>query len=261
MIFDYQSVEQFLKDELRRRLHTNPRYTLRSFARALKVSPGALSEILRGHRQLSVRSVPQVVRAIGLNQAEAKHLLNLIYQAKAKQNPEAQTGEPPPKAQRVPEDIFNLVSEWYHFAILNLLDCDGFKWDAAWIARRLGLTRMQAQMAMELLLKLKLVEKRDGKYKGQSQVMATWADIPSAAVRSYHRQILNKAVNALENQSLTEREISGVGFAFDPAHLPKIKKDIGTFQDELLEKYSRGSKTEVYFLEMALFKLTEGDSP
>ena len=56
-----------------------------------------------------------------------------------------------------------------------------------------------------------------------------------------------------------ERELSGVGFAVDVNLLPQIKKEISAFQDQLLSKYSKGKRKEVYFLEMILFKLTKGN--
>jgi uncharacterized protein (TIGR02147 family) len=260
MIFNYESLETYLKDELRRRVRLNPRYSLRSFARNLKLSPGALSEILRGQRNLSVKSVAQVARAIGLNAAEAKHLLHLAQLAKDSELKELETQTKARDEVALSEELFSLISEWYHFAILNLLECEDFEWNSAWISRRLGISRIQTQMAMELLLKMGLVERKNGRYAGKSSTVLTNSEIPSGAIRSYHRQILEKAILALEGQTIAERDISGSGFAFDPAHLPAVKKEISEFQDKLVAKYRRGNKTEVYFLEMALFKLTHGSS-
>lgn len=257
MVFNYESIDAFLTDELRRRVRLNPRYSLRSFARNLHISPGALSEILRGRRQLSLKSVPHIVRAIGLNAAEGRHLLHLAQKAKTKEI-EIHTNARDEMA--LGEQLFSLISEWYHFAILNLLECEDFKWNAQWVARRLGISRIQAQMAMDVLLRMGLVERKNGKYQGRSEAVLSPSEIPSAAVRSYHRQILEKAIMALEAQALNERDISGSGFALDPAHLPAVKKELSEFQDRIVAKYSRGTKTEVYFLEMALFKLTQGNN-
>jgi len=51
-------------------------------------------------------------------------------------------------------DVFRFVSDWWYFAILSLAETDDF--DAApWaIARRLGISREQAQEATETLLRL-----------------------------------------------------------------------------------------------------------
>lgn len=258
MVFDHESIPTLLSEELRRRLRDNPRYSLRSFARSLKLSPGALSEILRGRRDLPVKAIANVAKAIGMNAAEAQHLLRLAQNAKL-----ASSGTEIPARetdQRVlNEQIFSLISEWYHFAILNLLEIDGFEWKDSWIASRLGITRTQAKMAMDLLLRLKLVARKDGKIASHNDHVLTSSEIPSSAVRAYHRQILNKAVAALETQDISERDITGIGMAIDPAHIPAMKKEIADFQDRLLAKFSRGKKTEVYFIESALFKLSVGE--
>lgn len=262
MIYDYETVGALLDAELRRRIQSNPRYSLRSFARHLKISPGSLSEILRGRRELSLRSVKAVAQAIGMNTPETLHLLRLAQNAKsAKAGAKMDSKISPGLDQRVlSEQVFRLVSEWYHFAILNLLECEGFEWDAIWIAGRLGISRLQAKLAMDLLLKLKLVEKKNGRYQGTNDHILASSDVPSSAIRAYHRQILEKAIHALEEQTPDEREVSGVGLALNIKHLAAIKREIVEFQDHLVAKYSRGKKDEVYFLEMALFKLTQGVS-
>jgi uncharacterized protein (TIGR02147 family) len=253
-VFNYASIPALLSDELRRRAHANPRYSLRSFARHLNLSPGALSEILRGQRDLSLKSVPNVAKAFGLNAVEGLHLLQLAQSAKAP--PETSLGPAPVPRQALNENVFSLVSEWYHFAILNLFDCEALQWKAAWISARLGISRIQAQMAMDLLLRVGLVERQKGRYFAKNSEVVSPANVPSTAVRNYHRQILEKAILALETQNLQERDFGGCGFAIDITQLPALKKELSDFQDRLLAKYAKGKKTEVYFLEMALFKLT-----
>lgn len=258
MLLNHDSVSELLSEELRRRLQDNPRYSLRSFARSLKMSPGSLSEILRGRRDLPLRSVNNVAKAIGLNSAEAQYLLHLVQKAKLKGE---ETLAPVHSANEklVAEHVFALIAEWYHFAILNLMECEGFAWKDSWISSRLDISRTQAKLAMELLVKTGLVIlKKDAVQAGSDHIL-TSSDIPSGAIRNYHRQILAKALAALETQDVSEREISGIGMAIDPSHIPAIKKEISEFQDRILGKYSRGKKKEVYFMELALFKLTSGE--
>ncbi len=260
MVFEYDSIPDFLNAELRRRLRANPQYSLRSFAQSLKMSPGALSEILRERRGLGLKAVPRIARSIGLNESEAKHLLSLAQQSKTQllKGQIEGTGLKGKDQGAVPEEVFSLVSEWYHFAILNLLDCEGFRWESNWISSRLGISKLQAKMAMELLLKLKLVERKGGRIQGCNSELVTSSEIPSRAIRNYHRQLLEKAIQALEDQSVEDREISGIGFAVDRAKIASMKKEIIEFQNRILTKYSTGKRTDVYFLEMALFKLTQG---
>lgn len=262
-ILEANNIQDFLSSELTRRVKVNPRYSQRGFARSLGLSPGELSEILRGKRRLGLKAALKVASALGLNSVETKHLVHLTQVEKSRSfNLEtALTAEPAPlKSSELKEDMYLLLSEWFNFAILNLMDCNDFHWNAIWIAKRLGLTRMQAQVAMDRLLRLGLVKKDEitGRMVGVQDYVLTQADVPSEAVRNYHRQLLQKAIQALDLQPVNEREISGIGIALDPAKLESIKKEISEFLDKLAAKYSKGKRSEVYQLEMAFFKLTEG---
>ena len=91
--------------------------------------------------------------------------------------------------------------------------------------------------------------------------MLSPSGVPSDAVRNYHRQMIKKALYALEMQPVQERDISGIGFACDLEDLDSIRNEISEFQDQLAAKYSKSRSkkvTDVFHLEMALFKLTQG---
>ena len=264
MIFEADSIHGFLMGELKRRVGVNPRYSLRAYARHLGLSPGELSEVLREKRDLSLKSALKVAKAMNLNPIETKQLLHLAQVVKSRKiGTGAQLEErtvPTLEQKQLTEDTFSLIADWYHFAILNLLDLEGFKWHSGWIAKRLGLTPTQAKMAMDLLLRLGIVKQMNGRYKGAEDFVLSPSGVPSEAVRSYHRQMLTKAIESLELQATSEREITGVGFAVDTKDLSAIKKEISDFQDQLSAKYSKGKRQEVYFLEIAWFRLTQGRS-
>jgi uncharacterized protein (TIGR02147 family) len=263
MVYNCKTASEFLNQELRRRTSSNPRYSLRSFAKNLGLSPGALSEVLNGKRPLSAKAVPKIAKAVGLNRSESEHLLEIIEDEKSLglrklTQRHTQLSE---RGQKVlDQKVFALVSEWYHFAILNLLETADFTWDSQWIATRLNISVIQAKLAMQLLTELNLIVKRNGKIESTEHWISSENEIPSAAIKEYHKQILEKAINSLYSQSITERDVSGVGFAVDPERLKDLKTEIEEFQSRVVEKYSKGRKTEVYQLEMVLFKLTQGDA-
>lgn len=215
----------------------------------------------RKRRPLSLKAAAKISSALGLNASETARLYEMIEVEKRSSVEENPSAPIPFVSQRqVDEDTFHLISEWQHFAILNLIDCEGFKWNATYIAKRLGLSPIRAQMAMNLLLRVGLVKKTDGRFQGVRDHVLSLSGTPSQAIRNYHKQILEKAAMAIETQSIDEREISGVGFAIDPKRLPQIKRELSDFQDRFVAKYSVGKKHEVYFLESVLFRITQGGS-
>ncbi len=267
MILQAKTVKEFLKSELDRRIKVNQRYSQRAFARSLGLSPGELSELLRDKRSLSLKSALRISKAMGFNSTETKYLVHLAQVDKSRKSGEGEMlenlqEEEPVDQGTLSEDVFHIVSDWYYFAILNLVDCDGFIWDAQYISSRLGITKVEAQIAMERLLRMKIVSKNEaGQFVGAKDFVLSPSGIPSDAVRNYHRQMMKKALYALEMNPVQDRDISGVGFACHPEDLEAIRLEIVEFQDQLVTKYSK-SRTkkaqEVFHLEMALFKITRG---
>jgi transcriptional regulator with XRE-family HTH domain len=60
---------ELLREELERRRAGNPRYSLRAFARRLQVDHSTLSQLLRGRRRLSSRTMALLGARIGLGAA------------------------------------------------------------------------------------------------------------------------------------------------------------------------------------------------
>ncbi|MBK7890051.1 MAG: TIGR02147 family protein [Bdellovibrionales bacterium] len=263
-IFEFQTVPEFLAYELEARIRTNPRYSLRALAKHLTMSPGELSEIIRGKRALSLKVAQKIAQALEMSPAEFRQLLALAATRVA-------ATAMPLKAewqnrQNLDEDRFRLVSDWWCFSILNFAECAGFEWDANVISRGLGITAFEARQAMERLERLALVVKTSPKTVHVAHdFVEHLTNVPSTAIRRYHRSLLEKAIAALDEQAMEERDITGVGMAIDQRDLPAMKSEIAEFQDRLMAKYAKGTgsarrrrkATAVYQLEMALYRLTQ----
>ncbi len=260
MLLETQSCKQFLSEELARRTKVNPRYSQRAFARQMGLSPGELSEILRGKRGLGLKSALRVSQALGLSPSETRHLITLSQLEKS-----GRYGAPVPMdevadlptRQKLTVEMFHVVSDWICFAILSLADTRGFSLDGSWIAKRLAVSQAEAQVALDRLERVGLVERTEGVLRVTPDYVISPSGIPSEAVRNYHRQILKKAAEALDLQSMAERDFTGTGFAIDLARLPDLKKDITRFQEEIVTRYSSRTGDEVYQLEVALFRLSQ----
>ncbi|PIP91297.1 MAG: hypothetical protein COW01_01435 [Bdellovibrionales bacterium CG12_big_fil_rev_8_21_14_0_65_38_15] len=242
---------QWLESELARRMQVNPLYSMRAFAKQLALSPGALSEIMGGKRKLTYKNALKICSSLGLSKIDTQNFVKLLDETKDHEKQKKTR-----KQKQLDDDIFSLISNWYYFAILNLADCDDFKWSATWIGKRLGITPFMAQEAIALLVRVGLIEKTKNSYKAIDDTVLSPDDIPSAAVRTYHHSVLQKAQDALEMQTIDEREITGLSLAINPKDIKLIKKDIQEFQHLLIDKYCKGKRSEVYHLELALFRLT-----
>ncbi len=254
-MYDIKTYKDLLNSEFLKRIKRNPQYSKRAFAKLLGVSAGALSEILSGKRKLTSKSAEKVAKALGYSNAEFERLKELVFQNN--ENIEIEPIESK-KLESQNLDYSFVISNWYCFAILNLAKIKNFKWDISWIAKKLGVSEFEVNNAFEKLTSIGLLCPKGKKFEIKESLIETSTDVPSAAIKSYHKDILEKAIDAIELQKVEERDISGIGFSIDKKDLKNIKKEISDFQEYIAKKYNKDKKAdEVYQLQMAFFKLTK----
>ncbi|MBI4406004.1 MAG: DUF4423 domain-containing protein [Deltaproteobacteria bacterium] len=238
-LLNIDSRRVFLKQELSKRCQKNPRYSLRSFAKALGLSHTVLSLFLSGKRTLSKKATSQVVTSLALSPREQA----------------AFYGESPAKQyDHLSLDSFAAISDWYHYSILSLLELPNAKCDAGWMASQLGISRIQAQLAFERLVRLGLIKKTAHGWRQTGNPLYVGNDVPSAALRKFYRQLLEKATDSLENDPLELRDFSSITFAMNPKFIPYAQKKIRLFRRQLVSELEKlGEPTAVFHLSIQLY--------
>src|SRR5689334_14844868 len=74
----------YLKAEYERRLAANPRYSMRAYARDLKVAPSVISEILNGRHGLSRKSAETIAARLPISERERAYFCDLADAAHAR---------------------------------------------------------------------------------------------------------------------------------------------------------------------------------
>jgi len=255
---------ELLQNEFRRRQTSNPSYSLRSFARDLGVTPGFVSGLFTGKRNLSVERSFEISKRLGYDEAQASELVKLIRHEKARestpdiidQQSGAQDGALADGYVTLNLDAFQIVADWYHYAILELSRCEDFKPTPEWISARLNIATEDAENAVARLLRLGLLTKTKSGYKKTDAFIATPTDRPHQGLRSFHSQFLEKAKTALKEQDVSRRDISGTTLAFDPEELPFVKKEIQKFRLGLAKKLKQKRPRAVYHLAVQFFEVS-----
>ena len=245
------AVQKLLNEELARRKAANPAYSLRSLARQLKVSPAALSLLLNGRRSASKKLAQHLSRTLALDPRQEADLLAL-YDLKKQKKPARNQEE-----LRIRADQFHLVADWHCFAILSLLETEGAKPKAPWIAQRLGLTTAAAESALERMVRLGLLKvNAKGAYQLTNQHFTTTDEIASSAIRKNHTQMLELAKVSLERDPLELRDLLSITMAIDPEKIPQAKALMRDFREKLSNFLTAGKKSEVYALSLQLIPLS-----
>ena len=238
---------------------------MRAFARDLNLAPSRLSEILNGKQGLSIDKARAIALALKLSETETQLMLDSVEHLHSK-NPQKRreaghrlnSRASTPDYVSLSNDSFKAVSDWYHLAIVQLLELDGFDPSPVWIANALGIKRLEAKAALDRLIRLGVLVVLDGKVQAPSGFVSVSDGTQSEAVQSFHRQILYKALDALTNQSVDERDFSTSIFTMQKEDFRSACDSIKSFRRALSEAMSGASKKDdLYSLSVQLVKITQ----
>jgi len=248
-----ERIRLILQDTLCQRIKQNPRYSMRAFARSLGMSHTVMSLVLSGKRPLSKKAASKVAEALPISKSERQPFLDWAA-SKASQEELAEL-----RMQQISLDTFSLLSDWYHYAILSLLEVSHVSFEEISISKRLGITKIQAKDAMERLKRLGLVEKKGGRWRQCGGPLMVENTISTAATRRFHKTLLLKAIESLENDPMELRDFSSTTLAMDPADVGFALQKIRRFRRSLSrELEGRGKPKAVYNLMVQLFPLSRG---
>lgn len=253
---DQLALQNLLNMKLTELRVKNPSYSMRAFAKKAGLTSSALSEILRGKRRVSRELAERVAQRLCLAPDQASALLELFP---AKLTYDATAREAAISYTQLNMDHFYVISDWYHFAILSLVETQGYRHEPAWVARRLGIKTTEAKAAFERLERLEMITiDKKGRATRHDVHYATSDEVASVSLRKLHAQNLELARRSLEDDEVHERDFTAMTLTIDPKDLPDAKKMLREFTDRFAKRLERGAKKEVYKLCLQFIPLSKG---
>ncbi len=231
-----QFVVDCLRKEFSRRLKKNPSYSIRSFAHSLKIDQSYLTKVIHGKINLSQKMVFHLSSCLNIKPQILKEQL-VNYEI-------------------LEDDKFEVISNWIHFAILELMKVKDFQSTPTWIAKKLDVHTIEVEDAINRLCKLEILSIDPS---GELIIASQNFNWNNDAKTTYARKTLQKvylqqAIEAIDSVDFSERENSSLTVSIPVSLLPELKKEIQNFKnkiDRLCE--SQSEKNEVYQLCIALF--------
>jgi uncharacterized protein (TIGR02147 family) len=260
---DQIAVQNLLRRKLFELQTRNRAFSVRAFATRLGIQPSAANEILKGERRISRKMAERLAARLHLDPSERAELLG-HFEARArraKRLPEsrhlsARLGDRP-ETLRLTTDQFSAISDWTHFAILNLVKTVGCRNESEWMAERLGITPSRAAESLGRLERLGLIERGpDGRWKRTYARINTTDDVLSVSVQKSHLADMDLAREALLREPIERRDFTSMTLALSPAILPQAKEILRRAQDEIAALADSRPADEVYRLTSYLFPLT-----
>ena len=242
-----------LQKEFIKRCQKNPKYSLRAFAKQLNISHATLSHVLRGKRPLTAHTILYLAQGLELKPRELAQF-HIPRERTSRKIIEKLKFSP------IDIDTFEVVSDWYHDAILELTKIKQFKGDPRWIAKVLGVSTREARTAVKRLQRLNLLKiNNDGTWVDESTFNTTIkSTFTTTALRKYQRQVLEKACRALEEIPFEKRDQSSVTLPLHVQDLPKARRMIKDFRRKLCSNLKREDvpPEQVYQLSVSFYPVT-----
>lgn len=241
---------------------------MRAFASQVGLTQSALSQVLSGKKNLSVESATRIANKLGLNEVEIEYFRTLV-QIETTKDPDlkeslynrARSINPQRDVRELTVEFFRMIADWYHLPIKNMVDLDRFEFTPANVARRLGISKLESEAAIERLIRLEMIEadpEKKGRYKKVAQYTVTRSAVPSEAIRRFHRQMLEKAIESLETQTPEEKIVGSETFSISEEVLPEANRLAEEFFQKMTALSAKSKKrTQVYHLGVQFFNLTK----
>jgi uncharacterized protein (TIGR02147 family) len=155
----------------------------------------------------------------------------------------------------------DFYSNWYTPVIRELICLYDFKdnYDLMASVLKPKIEAAQARAAVNLLLKLNLVEKlENGRYKQTSSAIVADDSVSSTAIRTFTRNMLDQSKTALETIDRNNRHISGITMGISPEAYELLITEIEAFKDRVKFIVNHDNKSNrIYQMNISLFPVSE----
>jgi transcriptional regulator with XRE-family HTH domain len=209
-----------LNQEFIRLKTLNSQFSLRAFAKRAQVSPGAMSTILSGKRNLSVELAQSIAARLGLGPISEEEAVSVEKNS----------------SKILAIDLFQLMSSAFNVAMMV-----GLSASTAWpktkarLAQYFGRTEREVAQSLEVLKKVQLADcSEEGDWYTLQNSVIVGEDIPSAAIKRFHQECLQEAEKKLFELDLHQRDFVSQTITADEAGLEEIKKATEEFRKNLL---------------------------
>jgi len=251
-----------VKEDFNNRSQKQVTYSLRSHAQFLGVSPATLSLYFAKKIELSPKIFNIISSKLELSEEQISHYRDVVVNNKQKKLLVNYDNDGHSSLEM---DEFSFISDWYHYAILEIFSLKNHKEDPSWIAEKLGISDIEkVELAIERLIKLKLLQRNQaGKLENVDRFTSILDyNYSSTAMRERQKQILCLSKEKIDAIAITERDHSGLTMAIDSKLMPEIKDKIKKFRRSLGNYIGKNSisRDAVYEIQISFFPLTDSIS-
>lgn len=246
-----------IEEELKRRNRIDSFYSLRAYARDIKIDPSLLSKILKMTSPLSLNNAVKVIKEMNPSEIIKKIFWKSFFRHYQKQNNAGQKlcEQLELFENEKDQELFQILSQPYHYAIVELSKIEKFQKRPWQMAKILGISREVLTQALERLARTGFIRKlSDGKiFPLDPRFKDTNHAIEKSAETLNQRKILEKSLKVLDENHPLKSLFKTKTMAIDPKKLSQVESLYRNFITQLSETLSEGDVKEVYQVQLSLF--------
>ncbi len=245
-----KAFRDILKENFEEKKRTNFRYSIRAYAEHLEVDQSFLSKVLRGEKVLSPERKIRCLKTLKVSPPDINHVI---------QSPQAKKD-----FKLLEEDMFEMMSDYHHYAIMEYVTLKNAQVTPQKIARRFLISTQESREYLQRLITLGfLEEKEDGTFE-LTNANNTWyhPTKTSKAKKQLQKTLLEESIKSIESVPYELRDHSSVTIAINKSKMPEIKELLQDVRRKLSVMMQKdGDFDEVYQLNISFFPLTKIEGP
>ena len=253
---------EVLKQYFERKKVTRPKYSLRALARDIGVSPSFLSDILSGRKKIPKSRIGDFVKHLDMDEIGCLQLKKSLGGTDNNRKDEGLASDDKDFLRDyflLPKNQYSLLRHWYYVVILDLTTMKGFKSDVDWISQKIGISKIETELAIETLLRLGVLKKNSGQLQKTNKKLRLPTKNSQSEVRQFHQQMIKKAYDELQKKtdekSFNDRLMTGATVVTSPERVQATKEKLNQYLIELADDMSKSSDQEIYQVNFQLFPL------
>jgi uncharacterized protein (TIGR02147 family) len=263
-IFDFTDYRAYLAAHYtwQRSLGT---YSHRTFAQKAGLkSRSYMRLVLTGKRNLTPQSLAQFTRALEFKPSEANAFAALVNYNQARDFKTRKhyfdqflRARPSGRKSHKIADVYQFLTRMAYPVVLSILNLPHIDHSFEHLSLMTGLKSQEIQEAIEVFLKLGVVSLNEGKVTLLAPCFDIDDSVPNVAMQSFHRNLLQKAVDHLEDKS-RDYEYQAVIVALSLKEFQDVAARIRDWATEVNERYSspHEAKTRICAVQMNLIPVT-----
>ena len=265
-IFLYDDYRVYVKDAIaKKQTDASRKLSLRSIAYKMDLSPAYLSTVMNKKKHLSVDTALKVAEWLDLSTTEIEYFTGLVQVTHESDNTKAGKIQKRlsglsqfHRRKNVETKSFEQILDVNHISTLVLMAGAHSQVDATLLAKKLGIEVHEASAILSNLSQAGLTTAKGDKHeRSENCSHLLKSAVPSASIRSYYKQMLDRSKSAIDNLPMESRIVGTETIILDQDQM----KEAETIIEECFNRITALSqlaknKTQVFGLGIQLFKIT-----